>query len=789
MNIASAKWIWSRSDQPNTYCLARGRFALSSPAAGGKICIFADSRYQLWVNGEYIGQGPTPFRRPHMYVDTYDITSRLRKGENVIAVLGNYHGVPHCTYTVGKPGILVSAEIEDRSGEVRRILTDESWKVCTSLAHIREVPRRNGATSWMECYDARREPTGWRDPDFNDSGWEAAQAFQSEGLVFLPRVVPYLREYPASQGTVLDMWVAEHAAPALDELTAVLDREPLKPLDSLQEFPLVIAESQDGFALAVDFHQELAGQVELDVESPDGVVLDVCPAENLQSGRPWCLRKGTQYAKRYITRSGRQCWRAFGYDGLRYVHVVVRGPHPKLTLHRVGVWRRETSLPLRASFRCDDVRVNRIWDITCHTMRIGAQDVHVDCPTREQTSAWGDHIWSGLWEIYLTGDRSHLRHLMLAMEQVQRPDGQLPCYAFSGVDLSLYDFSLIAVIGIGLYLRHTGDTELVRRLLPTGDRVLDWYRGEIGPSGLVELDGQKAWDQRIGQLFIDHPGLQTHSHSYPPIDRKGVSAGLNFFFLMALDSLADVRDALGDKQAAEELRNEAGSLRAAADRWFFDEDKALYVDAVDSGRASRHISQQTNALAVLSGTCKGERAGRVLRRILEPDPSLCLCETYFWTYLSAALCRAGMHREMWENMVLRWNEMAEKGATSWWETFQGDHLDSLCHIWSSVPAYVIPAEILGVKPAEPGFEKISIRPRFDLLRRAEGIVPIRDGRIAVRWSESASGEVCLEIENQTPFPASVEAPPGWKAKDGLDTTMKPIEPHSPSRKAVYSTRK
>jgi alpha-L-rhamnosidase len=772
MNLEQAKWVWCDDERPNTYCCVRGELNLSAPPVSGVIHLFADSRYQFWVNGHYIGQGPTPFRKPHIYVDTFDIAKYLQTGKNVIAILGNYHGVKHCTYSIGKPGIIAKVEVIDADARRVECVTDGRWRVYRLDAYVQQVPRRTGATAWMEVYDARKEPAGWQEKDFNDSAWPQARVVEPGQFKIFPRIVPMLREYPASFVSVQGVWNVPGPAPVLDVLTKQLDEEPAIPLsvNIPSEFPFVLKAGEQGTAFCLDFGKELSGQIELDIDAPAGVVVDLCPTENLQHGRPWCFRKGGNYGRRYITREGRQTWRCVGYDGMRYVYAVVRGPHPEVMFYRLGVWRRETSLPIRARFECDDPAVNRIWEITCHTMTIGAQEVHVDCPTREQTSAWGDHIWSGLWETYMTGDTSHLRHLMLAAEQIQWSCGQVNCYPFSAADFfPLYDYSFVCVMGMWVYVKVSGDIDLGKRLIPVADRIFNWYRKHMGPSGLIEIDGQKAIDAGTGQLFIDHPGLGTHNHpEYPGLDRRGISAGLNLFFILALEAGANIHSQAGEDKKAESLRKEADTVRSAARGLFYDPKRKVYADSSYDGKISNHISQQTNALAVLSNTCPPDLRKDILSSVLSPRHDLCQCGTYFWTYFSAALCRAGMHREMWSEVVRLWNGMAEKGATSWWETFLGDDLDSLCHIWSCVPGYILLAEILGVKPAEIGFSKLIIRPRFDLLSRVKGSVPVRNGKVDVEWQALSDHQKQVRITNDTDAPAVVELPPGWTCREKME---------------------
>jgi hypothetical protein len=805
LNLEPACWVWCDHGDPNTYCYARGKMLFRHPLRQAILRIVADSRYQVWVNGAYIGQGPVPFKRPFLYVDSYDVTAYLRTGENVVAVMGNYHGVKHCTYTPGIPGILADLRGKDLDGNPFAFASDSRWKALAVTAYEREVPRRTWATAWCESYDARREIVNWREPGFDDGAWPVAKVMNPGSIQLHPRTVSPLREWEVEAVRLTNVWILPSGKPVLSGrqgITGVLDTEPLEvvpdharsvwfqPLNGKGWLPARIPSASAGLGFAVDFGEEIVGQIELDVDAPAGVVIDLAPAECLREGRPWCHRKGGEYGRRYITRKGRQQWRCFGYDGLRYLYAVVRGPHPDLTFHRLGVWRRESALPIRATFDSDDPVANRIWKITTHTVQLCSQDLHIDCPTREQTVAWGDHVWSGFWAAYLTGDASALRHLLLSAEQTQGPardsklpDGQIPCYPYSEVDDGpLYDYSLIFVWGIWLYYQITGDHELAGRLIPVADRVLTWYRKRIGSSGLIEVDGDQAfenWKNRIdgaekGQLFIDHPGLGSHRcpNHCPGLDRRGISAALNFFFIHALDALGNICGHLKRTDRANDLKAEADRMRRIAEDHFYNPRQELYVDAFVENRSSGRISQQINALAITSGTCPPQRAVKILERILdETNPQLCLAGTYFWTYVAMALCESGQHPQMWSHVAQRWNRMAEKGATSWWETFLGDDLDSLCHIWSCVPGYLMMAEILGVKPAAPGFSRILISPRVDLIERVHGRIPLPGGEVRIDWHRPAPGQCELRVELLADSVADLVLPSPWFAVGQLEPKL------------------
>ena len=89
-----------------------------------------------------------------------------------------------------------------------------------------------------------------------------------------------------------------------------------------------------------------------------------------------------------------------------------------------------------------------------------------------------------------------------------------------------------------------------------------------------------------------------------------------------------------------------------------------------------------------------------------------------------------------------------QNATSLWETPEGGnafrYAGSLCHAWSSLPAYFNMRYILGVRPLEPGFRKVEIKPWCGRLYEASGELQSPQGRISVRWQRKDDG-IALDV--------------------------------------------
>ncbi len=71
----------------NCHILFRKEFTVSGKSPY-QLCITADDYYKLYLNGEYVGQGPAPsYPFSHNY-NTYDVTRFPVEGINVLAVRG-----------------------------------------------------------------------------------------------------------------------------------------------------------------------------------------------------------------------------------------------------------------------------------------------------------------------------------------------------------------------------------------------------------------------------------------------------------------------------------------------------------------------------------------------------------------------------------------------------------------------------------------------------------------------------------------------------------------------------
>ena len=161
-----AHWIWLENDQrdKNGYACFRRRFTVSNRnVQTAQLRITADSRYDAFLNGQWIGHGPVRSWPSPWPVDIYDVSHLLRPGENVLSVLVHHFGISTFQYLHDEPGLLAQLSYEDASQQLD-VVTDHRWR-CTPhegygnntrsrlrrLRRGRWVPWRSGAGSvfWL----------------------------------------------------------------------------------------------------------------------------------------------------------------------------------------------------------------------------------------------------------------------------------------------------------------------------------------------------------------------------------------------------------------------------------------------------------------------------------------------------------------------------------------------------------------------------------------------------------------------------------------------------------------
>jgi predicted glycogen debranching enzyme len=180
------------------------------------------------------------------------------------------------------------------------------------------------------------------------------------------------------------------------------------------------------------------------------------------------------------------------------------------------------------------------------------------------------------------------RHFDQGMLPNRFPDsGDEPEY--NSVDAALWFF-----VALHAYWRATGDDELVRELLPTMRRAVQWHRDGTRHGIRVDADGLL----RAGEPGVQLTWMDAKVGDWVVTPRIGKPVEINALWVNALGILAEAECALGDADAADHFNTAMVRARRQFARVFWYEEGGYLHDVVDGD--SRDSSLRPNQLLALS---------------------------------------------------------------------------------------------------------------------------------------------------------------------------------------------
>ena len=156
-----AKWIWKQQEDRTPYnqtIVARKSLDLEA-FESGMVRITADSYYRLFINGQWVGDGPCRAYAAHFRYDELDVTRFLKEGTNEIKILSNFFGIGVLTRQVTEAGLLAQLDVKKGDKLIKTVGTDASWDVAEVKEWVVNTPKISLNMGPFENYDARKIKT------------------------------------------------------------------------------------------------------------------------------------------------------------------------------------------------------------------------------------------------------------------------------------------------------------------------------------------------------------------------------------------------------------------------------------------------------------------------------------------------------------------------------------------------------------------------------------------------------------------------------------------------------
>ena len=407
----------------------RKRFTLDSVPDRALLHVNSLGSHEVWVNGrklldDVLSPAVSQLDKRSLTV-TYDLTPRLRPGENELRLWLGSGWYKSTTFGTVYDGPLVKAELDfcSQSSAVPMLWTDDSWEGAWSgYCDLGTWTPHHFGGEAIDARIARSEPA-----------WEPVDVVPDSLLAGM-KVSPQMCEPTRVQEILTPVRIDSLGVGSwLVDLGGIVNAM----LDiSLPELPA-------GHVTVATFSDFL---------HDDGTL------ETATMGEDRYISSGTAGGDRFENR--------FNHHAFRYLRLDSLPKKP--ALQDIRARRIRTDFALNASFACSDPDLNRIYGLVARTIENLTFDGYmVDCATIERLGYGGDGNASTLSLQYL-GDVAPLyANWLQAWADAQRPDGGLPHTAPNPYTAGggPYWCSFLVQAAWRTYLRY-GDARPIERYYP-----------------------------------------------------------------------------------------------------------------------------------------------------------------------------------------------------------------------------------------------------------------------------------------------------------------------------------
>ena len=709
--------------------------------------------FNLWVDGIFLGDGPTRYPETAPEYQVF----KIPPGSTTIAVEVQDIGEGTQRHPVSKPFL---ACIVTEDGKRR----DVSWK-CLRLPGWRSGAMRIGpGHAYADWCDLREALTGWNEPGFDDSAWQEPVAVERFMAAWHPPADLGVRQIPATVREIGRGVFAHTYCWGAEE-------QPLQFfLRELENHRHPI----DGVWRRYDIGRVRLGRPDFVIDAPAGSIVEFGYAEHLRQGRvgPFFGYRGgtTCNMDHYVAPGGPQRYFPSVPKGCRFLEVHVFGQPD--AIHVIGesyLERVYFGVP-EGSFACDDPLLEKIWATGIETLRGCAEDAVTDCPTRERGQYVGDTLSVGM-EIgrVAWSDLALFRRALVQAAGSARADG-LIAGCFPGWQLYLPTYSLQWISAAVRFHELSGDKDLLVDLFPAAEANLRAFERFWTAGG---LQGSQAMDESgMGWIFVDWG----YAIGAP-------DPALNLHYLLGLRSFLTWSQRIGKSAPHTAARAdlvesvcrklidgmvEAGGWERAG---YHCTVLALAANLVEPAR----IAPAIGFLKTHIGNCfpNNPDAPRVAH--IESKSSQVLTP-YFFHFAAPVLIRHGEFAFVLEQYRKCWGWMLDQGVTTWMEVF--DDRWSHCHHWSGCPTWQLSHFVLGLnRRFDLGANHYQFSFVASPLTRAQGCLP--EG-ISISWERSSAGilyrietagPITLHPGPHAPFEGTMEISGTWEILIPADTAL------------------
>lgn len=701
--------------------------------------------YEAFINGKKVGNmvltpSPTDYRKTVLY-NAYDVTGMLSTKNAIGVALGNgrfytmqQKKKPYKITNFGYPRLRANLIIEYADGKKQAIVTNDKWKMTPDGA-IRSNNEYDG-----EIYDARKETAGWCEVGFDDTKWMDAERMG----------IP--------QGTLRgDM------TPGMKVVKTIV--------------PISIEARGDNFI--VDLGQNISGWVKMklnNIASGDSVSIAYAERRNSDGSLYRDNLRNALSTDIYIA-SGKEkdTWWSpvFSYHGFRYVEIKGISNLEKTDIVGEVVC---DDMEETGSFMCADTILNKVYRNAVWGIRDNYKGMPVDCPQRDERQPWlGDRARGCFGEAFVFNNNALYAKWARDIAEAQREDGCIPdvAPAFWNYYSDNVTWPAALPFSLEMMLNQYGDDSPVRLFYPNVKRWMQHLKHQYGKQGLMPRDKYGDWCMPPEDITM------IHSQDPKRVTDGTLIATAYYYRLNKLMEQFATRLGYGADSMA--FAAEAAVVKEAFNKKYVTEKRGtslvdghlMYPDSTFYG----NNTLTSNLLPLSFGMIddkyiKEEVVKNIISNIMMQNNGSISCGVIGVQWLMHTLTDIGRSDMAWmlatNKKYPSWGYMAEHGATTTWELWNGDtanpRMNSGNHVMllGDLVSWIY-EDVAGIRYTTdaPGFKKIILKPAYDTdeIDSIDASYMSIYGKIVSRWHKK-EGKLLWHVEVPANTTAEVHLPNG-----------------------------
>ena len=426
---------------------------------------------------------------------------------------------------------------------------------------------------------------------------------------------------------------------------------------------------------------------------------------------------------------GRRIFRTLFWRCFRYLQLDIETKATPLTVEDLQGYFSAYPVERKAALSTvPDPDLAKILEIGWRTHRLCQNETYFDTPEYEQMGYAGDGrleamiSLTNMWDDRIV--RNHIEQFYYSLQ----PEGMIQDRYPSREPQYLPSYGLDWVRTLHDFWMYRDDPDFLRKFLPASRSVLDWFARRLDDKHLLH---RLSWNDE-------------HYEGPQDFAENGPEARLQLEFILALEDAAELEAALGRPEIAERYRNLVPLLRKAAFDTFWLPDRGVLA----RNRDRKDIDQHSNVLGILADVIPPSHWKSALEYTTAHFAELPRVQQekstfFFFWFRHEAMEKAGLGDDF-VKMLEPWRTQMAAGFTTWGESAEMEpRSDS--HDWSSAPNVQALTILAGIRPAAPGFRKVSIRPHLCGLPWVKATVPHPQGEIAVNLKAAPNNGIEAEV--------------------------------------------